>query len=49
MDLPEDLKNKEVEIIVFPHEKHNNGKNKHKNAKGILEKYKNEKLASFHD
>lgn len=47
MDLPDDLKNKEVEIIIFPHENHGKDRNEHKNAKGLLEKYKNENLYSL--
>lgn len=47
MDLPEDLKNKEVEILVYPHEKNNDSDNENKKAKnvrGTLENYKNKEL-----
>lgn len=49
MDLPDGLKNKEVEIIIFPHENHDKDKDKNedKNARGLLEKYKNENLYSL--
>ena len=47
MDLPDDLKNNEVEIIVFPHESNNNDENenkKSKNVEGSLQKYGNKEL-----
>jgi hypothetical protein len=47
IDIPESLRNKKVEILIFPYEEVNaqNDKGyKPKKARGLLEKYKNEKL-----
>ena len=47
IDIPESLKNKEVEILIFPYENtdtKDNIEQKHKRARGLLEKYKNKDL-----
>ena len=44
IDIPEELKNKQVEIIVLPYEYVEEQNDASKNARGMLEKYKNEKL-----
>lgn len=44
IDIPEELKNKQVEIIVLPYENRDIDKDKGKSVRGILESYKNEKL-----
>ncbi len=44
IDIPEELKNKKVEIIVLPYEDKDEQGYDRKSARGMLEKYKNEKL-----
>ena len=47
IDIPEELRNKQVEIIILPYEDPENKnikEDKGKNARGILERYKNERL-----
>lgn len=47
IEMPENLKNREVEILIFPLESITKGDNldrKPKSAKGILERYKNKNL-----
>lgn len=47
LDIPESLRNKKVEILIFPYEQMNpeekEGQN-NKKARGLLEKYKNKEL-----
>ncbi len=42
IDIPTELKNKKVEIIILPYD--NTDIPKYKNVKGALSKYKNEEL-----
>ncbi|KFD41906.1 hypothetical protein HY02_10100 [Peptococcaceae bacterium SCADC1_2_3] len=47
IDIPESLKNKKVEILIFPYENMNSedaASHKSKRARGLLEKYKNKEL-----
>lgn len=47
IDIPENLRNKKVEILIFPYENVDSEANinrKPKRARGLLEKYKNKDL-----
>jgi hypothetical protein len=44
IDIPEDLKNKKVEVIILPYDENNNKKTNKKSLQGSLKKYKNEEL-----
>lgn len=47
IDIPESLRNKKVEILIFPYESMNTEDSlvrKPKRARGLLEKYKNKEL-----
>jgi len=47
IDIPESLRNKKVEILIFPYENVDSEANidqKPKRARGLLEKYKNKEL-----
>ncbi|KUO73690.1 MAG: hypothetical protein APF81_01935 [Desulfosporosinus sp. BRH_c37] len=50
IDLPENLRNREVEILIFPLENRNTKESKDrkpKSARGLLEKYKNVDLKNL--
>jgi hypothetical protein len=44
IDLPDDLKNKKVEVIILPYEENTKTKKSHKSLQGSLKKYKNQEL-----
>jgi len=47
MDIPESLKNRKVEILIFPYENTNTENSithSSKRARGLLERYKNKEL-----
>ncbi|MBF7084505.1 hypothetical protein IT084_16265 [Desulfallas sp. Bu1-1] len=50
IDIPESLRNKKVEILIFPYENEHveaNMDQKPKRARGLLEKYKNKDLQAL--
>ncbi len=52
IDIPEDLRNRKVEILILPYEEVDTQKDithKPKKARGILGKYKNDKLRVMED
>ncbi len=52
IDIPESLRNKKVEILIFPYENEHNEASigqKPKRARGLLEKYKNKGLQALED
>lgn len=52
IDIPESLRNKKVEILIFPYENMETEANvahKSKRARGLLEKYRNKELQALED
>ena len=52
IEIPKDLRNKKVEILIFPYENLDDEEitiQRNKNVRGILAKYKNEELQSLED